>query len=298
MLRPQEGVTDNLIGSEVPRLFTPPARDLTPETTRGYEAIAFAEDVLGLELMPWQRWTLLHGLELAVDNTFRFRTLLTTTGRQSGKSTLLQVWALWRMFVDGVPLTLGSAQNLALAEETWTGAHVYNEQVVNPDGSITVNAGHQYLLGPIAVGDLILGQVVCGVTVPPQPASDLVVDDITDTPDPVPPGGTVTYSVPVTNHGSDDASGITLFSSVSRGASITGGTTDDGGTCTVVRGRTTGLSCDLGALASGESETVTITVTPHRPGTITFTSSVSAAGTDDANPSDNTATEQTAVVLT
>ncbi len=174
--------------------------------------------------------------------------------------------------------------------------YVFNEQVVNPEGSITVNAGHQYLLGPIAVGDLILGQVVCGVTLPPQPASDLVVGDITDTPDPVPPGGTVTYSVPVTNHGSDNASGITLFSSVSRGASITGGTTDDGGTCTVVRGKTQGLSCDLGALASNESETVTITVTPRRPGTITFTSSVSAAGTDDANPSDNTATEATAVV--
>ncbi|MGI9121129.1 MAG: hypothetical protein ACR2G7_13590 [Acidimicrobiales bacterium] len=40
--------------------------------------------------------------------------------------------------------------------------YVFNEQIVNPDGSITVNAGHQYLLGPIAVGDLIFGQSVCG----------------------------------------------------------------------------------------------------------------------------------------
>ena len=41
---------------------------------------------------------------------------------------------------------------------------VFNEQVVNPDGSITVNAYHLYLLGPTAVGDLIVGQSVCGVT--------------------------------------------------------------------------------------------------------------------------------------
>jgi hypothetical protein len=42
--------------------------------------------------------------------------------------------------------------------------YVFNEQIVNPDGSITVNAAHQYLQGPTAVGDLIIGQVQCGVT--------------------------------------------------------------------------------------------------------------------------------------
>ena len=41
---------------------------------------------------------------------------------------------------------------------------VFNEQITNPDGSITVNAVHLSLLGPIAVGDLIVGQAVCGVT--------------------------------------------------------------------------------------------------------------------------------------
>ena len=41
---------------------------------------------------------------------------------------------------------------------------VFNEQILNPDGSITVNAYHEYLLGPIAVGDLIVGQSTCGVT--------------------------------------------------------------------------------------------------------------------------------------
>ncbi|WP_091944641.1 terminase large subunit [Trujillonella endophytica] len=118
-----------LIGSEVPRLATPPAGELTPETSRGFEVIEFAEDVLGLELMPWQKWVLIHGLELADDGSFRFRTLLVGTARQSGKSTLLQVLALWRMYVDGAPLVLGTAQNLALAEETWTGALLMAESV-------------------------------------------------------------------------------------------------------------------------------------------------------------------------
>lgn len=43
-------------------------------------------------------------------------------------------------------------------------SYVFNEQIVNPDGSITVNAAHEYLLGPTAVGDVIVGQSVCGVT--------------------------------------------------------------------------------------------------------------------------------------
>ncbi|HEX8771762.1 MAG TPA: hypothetical protein VF711_13425 [Acidimicrobiales bacterium] len=38
---------------------------------------------------------------------------------------------------------------------------VYNEQIIDPDGSITVNAIHMSLLGPIAIGDEILGHVRC-----------------------------------------------------------------------------------------------------------------------------------------
>jgi hypothetical protein len=45
---------------------------------------------------------------------------------------------------------------------------VFNEQIVNPDGSLTVNAYHLYLLGPTAVGEVIVGHVVCGVTAVPS----------------------------------------------------------------------------------------------------------------------------------
>jgi len=40
---------------------------------------------------------------------------------------------------------------------------VLNEQIKNPDGSITVNAVHEYLLGPTAVGDLFIGQSRCSL---------------------------------------------------------------------------------------------------------------------------------------
>ncbi len=48
---------------------------------------------------------------------------------------------------------------------------VFNEQILNPDDSITVNAYHQYLLGPGAVGDLIVGQSTCGVTEADAPSA-------------------------------------------------------------------------------------------------------------------------------
>ena len=48
--------------------------------------------------------------------------------------------------------------------------YVFNEQTVHADGSRTVNAGHLYMLGPAATGDLIIGQSVCGVSTAPLTA--------------------------------------------------------------------------------------------------------------------------------
>lgn len=109
-------------GSETPRVFTPPLRKLTSKTSLGFEVIEFAEHVLGISLLPWQRWLLIHALELLPDGTFRFRTVVVLVARQNGKSTLLQILALWRMYVDGAKLVIGTAQNLDIAEEVWQGA--------------------------------------------------------------------------------------------------------------------------------------------------------------------------------
>jgi len=100
-------------------VWTPPLRELTPETSAGFECIDFAASVLGLSLFPWQKWTLIHALELLPDGTFRFRTVVLLVARQNGKSTLMQVLTLWRMYMDGAPLVIGTAQDLDTAEEQW-----------------------------------------------------------------------------------------------------------------------------------------------------------------------------------
>jgi len=115
-------------GSETPRIFTPPLRKLEPRSpvterrTLGYSVIDFATDMLEIDLLPWQRWLLIHMLELLPDNTLRFRTVVVLVARQNGKSTLSQVLALWAMYVYGWPLILGTAQDLDTAEEVWQGA--------------------------------------------------------------------------------------------------------------------------------------------------------------------------------
>jgi phage terminase large subunit-like protein len=95
---------------------------LTPRTSRGFEVIQFAEDVLELELYPWEKWLLIHALELNPDGTFRFRTLVLLVARQNGKSLVLAILSLWRIFVDDAPLVIGTAQNLDIAEEVWQAA--------------------------------------------------------------------------------------------------------------------------------------------------------------------------------
>lgn len=112
----------DLYGSETPRIFTPPLRKLTPKTSLGFALIEFADEVLGMELLPWQRWLAVHALELLPDGTFRFRTVVLLVARQSGKSTFLQVLALFFLYVRGVQLVIGTAQNLDIAEEVWQGA--------------------------------------------------------------------------------------------------------------------------------------------------------------------------------
>lgn len=42
------------------------------------------------------------------------------------------------------------------------GHFIFNEQITNADGSKTLNAVHEYMEGPNATGDLIIGQVKCG----------------------------------------------------------------------------------------------------------------------------------------
>lgn len=110
---------DQRLGSTEPRLWTPPLRPLTPETTLGYEFIEFAESVVGIELLPWQRWWALHAFELTEEGRFRFRTVLTLVARQNGKTILLKLVTLWQMYMGYAREVLGVAQTRDVAKDTW-----------------------------------------------------------------------------------------------------------------------------------------------------------------------------------
>lgn len=116
-------------GRTEPRLWTRPLRELTPETSLGFEVIEFAREILGLELYPWQCWLLIHALELLEDGQYRFRRVIVLVARQQGKTTLASVLASWWLFIDSArhpdqvpPLkfkVVGVAQNLDIAREPW-----------------------------------------------------------------------------------------------------------------------------------------------------------------------------------
>ncbi|AIT60159.1 hypothetical protein [Corynebacterium doosanense] len=104
-------------GSTEPRFYVPPLRELTPETSKGFEVIEFAA-LLGIELYPWQEWVLIHGLELLPTGEFRFKTVIVEVARQNGKTLLMVVLGLWRLFQYGASRVLSGAQSLGDAEDT------------------------------------------------------------------------------------------------------------------------------------------------------------------------------------
>ena len=132
-----DGQVPEHLGREVPHLWTRPLRELTPQTSLGFEVIAFAKAVLGIELFPWQKWLLVHALELKEDGTYRFSKLIILVARQNGKTTLLVVLSLWWLYVDSKRhtdrlhprdfLILGTAQDLDTAKEAWDRANVYTD---------------------------------------------------------------------------------------------------------------------------------------------------------------------------
>ena len=109
-------------GRTEPRIFTPPLRKLTPETSLGFAFAEFCEHILGVKLLPWQEWLGIHALELMEDGSFRYRTVVVLVARQCGKSLVGKCLALFFMYVLRAPLVLGTAQSLDTAEEVWDGA--------------------------------------------------------------------------------------------------------------------------------------------------------------------------------
>lgn len=109
-----------ILGAEAPRIYTPARRDLSdPLNTHGYACIAFAEEVLEITLFPWQKWLLIHGLELGEGALYRFRTVVVEVARQNGKSLLMVILALWHIYALDSRRVIATAQDLSRAEESW-----------------------------------------------------------------------------------------------------------------------------------------------------------------------------------
>ena len=106
-------------GQTEPRLFTPPLRELTPDTSWGFECISFLENVLRWTLLPWQKWLYIHALEKDSEGVdFRYQTIVLLIARQNGKTQWLKGLGLWKLYMDGAKQVLISAQNLEMAETT------------------------------------------------------------------------------------------------------------------------------------------------------------------------------------
>lgn len=148
----------SLVGIATPRLSTQPLRPLNEKTSRGFSVARFADEVLGQPLLPWQRELMVRALEVNPDGTYRFRTVLCLVGRQSGKTTALKTLALWRMYIDGARLVVGSAQSLAISKESWAGAielaqsapslarEIATVRLANGEQELRLTSGARYVL--------------------------------------------------------------------------------------------------------------------------------------------------------
>lgn len=117
-LLPSSG-REQILGKTEPRLWTPPLRELTPDTSYGFDVIEFSREILGLPLDPWEEWALIHLGELLPDGRPRFRTVLILVARQNGKTTLSKVLILYWMFVERVPLILATSTDRNYAKAVW-----------------------------------------------------------------------------------------------------------------------------------------------------------------------------------
>ncbi|MFZ5876659.1 MAG: PKD domain-containing protein [Nitrospirota bacterium] len=123
-----------------------------------------------------------------------------------------------------------------------------------------------------------------------DPGADVSVTQ-TDVPDPVAVGGTVTYSITVTNNGPDTTSGVTLTDTLPTATTFIS-VNPSQGTCTAPSGGT--FTCSLGSLSNGANATITLAVLAGTAGMIGNTASVMATQADP-NLANNTSTAATNV---
>ena len=129
-----------MMGKTTPRIYTPELRELTEQTSLGFACIEYAETVLGKSLYPWQKWALIHLLEIVGDLgkswSFRFRTVVIMVSRQCGKTVLSEVIASFFLNVLCVSSVFGTSLSLDKAEEVWEAVIQDQESIPELSASI------------------------------------------------------------------------------------------------------------------------------------------------------------------
>ncbi len=126
-----------------------------------------------------------------------------------------------------------------------------------------------------------------------QRLADVVVSEVAVTPDPATVGGTLSYTITLTNQGPSTATGVTLTDVPSTEVTVVSVVAGQG-SCD---GSDANVSCELGSLAVGESTAVTVVVGLATAGTITNQATVAA---DEVDPemSNNVVWSETTVIAT
>ncbi|MGP4038682.1 DUF7948 domain-containing protein [Gracilibacillus sp. D59] len=160
------------------------------------------------------------------------------------------------------------------------------------------NAGNAYVVGrtdssdfpttPGAFQTMDPGNVNAFVTKFLLAETDLSIVK-TDAPDPVLVGENLTYTVTVTNNGPSPATGVTIEDLLPTEVTFVSASPN----CTFNPATNT-VTCDIGNMAPGESETITIVVTPNQAGTIINIAMVSG-NEEDPDPDNNVAIAVTSV---
>jgi uncharacterized repeat protein (TIGR01451 family) len=119
--------------------------------------------------------------------------------------------------------------------------------------------------------------------------SDMAVS-MAGSPNPVLVGGTLTYTISVTNNGPSDATGVVASNALPASVALTSATPSQG-TTTIVGNA---VLFNFGSISVGGAATATITVIPSAQGLITATATVTA-NQFDSQSANNTATVTTSV---
>ena len=144
----------------------------------------------------------------------------------------------------------------------------------------------------VAFALLALGGAARGIAAPGDPA-DLSLAK-SDSADPVAEGGSLTYTILVSNGGPDPATNAVVTDNLPNQLEFVSATSTSG-SCQTPKGKSGKIECNLGTLASGGTATMTIAVTAAKSGKVSNTATVTSDVTDP-QPANNSDTETTNVL--